>query len=65
MASRNSIQLITDALAALALPLRVSLRNWEGASASQPAGMNGPSGQRRESAARRPETLLARSQPTL
>lgn len=65
MVSRNLVQLFTEPLAALVFLLRASLRNWEGISASQPVWMNGPSGQRSESVACGPETLLARSQPTL
>lgn len=58
MACRNLIQLITKPVAAPAVPQRVSLTNWEGVIASQPVGMNGPSGQRSESGACGPETLL-------
>ena len=65
MASRNSIQVISEPVAGLAAPLRAALRDWEGVSVSQPVGMNEPSGQRSESGARRAETLLARSQQTL
>lgn len=59
---RNLILLLSESLyLAFGVPLRASLKNWEGAGASQLVGMNGPSGQRSASGAREPGSLGSQS----